>query len=264
MAHWLHETTAETTAVTLAVAPAGAPAGDAWLAPALRGLGLCALGAALTTLVNTVLPNFYRAEDFDGRAALIHDPYYAARQWVLLVHPGFTLLAAIGTALALRRRAPGRAASGLAFASVEKMTEFLLGVSILFVVNGVWKAGYLAQRGTPAAALLRARIDGFTDLLGGAYFLLWAMFILSTGLFASAIDRRDRISRGVVLTGGVTIALTVCLILGRYAGQQAWTGPLITWTYPPALTLHRALVGLWLMREGRRLLPPASPVRRAA
>jgi hypothetical protein len=215
-------------------------------------LGLCAVGAAATTLVNTVLPNFYAAATFDERAALIANPYYAARQWVLLVHPGFTLMAALGMTLALHARAPGRAFAGLAFASVEKMTEFLLGVSILFVVNARWKAGYLAQLGTPAADVLRARIDGFTDLLGGAYFLLWATYLLSTGLLAGAVPRRDAVSRGLVATAVVTMALTVCMMLGRYAGQAAWTDPLVRWTYPPALTAHRLLIGVWLIAEARR------------
>ncbi|HET9446685.1 MAG TPA: hypothetical protein VFO35_10525, partial [Steroidobacteraceae bacterium] len=158
------------------------------IAPALRVLGVCALIGALTTLLNTVLPNFYSASDFDSRMALIHNPMYALRQWVLLVHPAFTLLLALGLALALFVRAPGRAVSGLMFAGVEKMTEFVLGTLILFVVNAEWKSGYLATVGTPAAAGFRGQIETFNELLGGTFYLLWTMFILSTSLFCSALD----------------------------------------------------------------------------
>ncbi|MGF1544150.1 MAG: hypothetical protein ACFB00_06580 [Parvularculaceae bacterium] len=220
--------------------------------PAVRALGICALIGALTTILNTMAPLFYEAEGFDEAAALIRHPVYAARQWVLLVHPAFTLLLALGLLLALFGRAPGRAASGFAFAFVEKMTEFVLGVLILFVVNGVWKEGYLTGDGPAPPAELKARIETFYDLLGGAYFLLWVMFVLSTGLFASCLGRSDWLSRIAIASAGATIVLTVMMILGRYAGQSSWTAPFIAYAYGPFLTLHRAAIGVWLIRESFR------------
>ena len=83
----------------------------AGLQGALMGLGVCALVGAGTTLANTLLPRFYSASGFDGRMALIDNPFYAARQWVLVAHPFFTLMLALGVAIALARRAPGRAAA---------------------------------------------------------------------------------------------------------------------------------------------------------
>jgi hypothetical protein len=227
--------------------------------PALHWLGVCALIGALTTFLNTILPRFYSATGFDERTALIHNPFYAFRQWVLLVHPAFTLLAALGLALALWHRTPGRAATGLIFAGVEKMTEFWLGVTILFVVNGVWKAGYLAAPNADVANALRAQIEGFNDILGGAYFLLWTMFILSTSLFASALSRRGRVEKWLVGTALVMIALTLLMIAGAYAGQGAWTEPISRWAYSPALTLHRIFIGVWLLREARALRPGGEP-----
>lgn len=224
------------------------------LSPALRVLGICALIGALTTFLNTMAPRFYAATSFESAAALIHHPVYTARQWVLLVHPVFTLLLPLGMALALWARAPGRAASGFTFAFVEKMTEFLLGVSILFVVDGVWKVEFLAAIDTPAAADSRGLIEAFNDLLDGFYFLLWAMFILSTALLTSALDRRDRLELAVIATAGLMIGLTLMMIVGDYAGQQSWTGPILKWAYGPGLTLHRLLIGLWLLREARRPL----------
>ena len=222
------------------------------LAPALRVLGFCAIAAAVTTFLNTMAPHFYSADSFESRAALIHHPVYAARQWVLLVHPAFTLLLALGMALALFGRAPGKAASGLLFASVEKMTEFLLGVTILFVVNGVWKVEFLETMGTPAADRSRGLIETFNQLLDGWYFLLWWMFILSTALLSAALERKNALERWIVATAGLTILLTILMMLGEYAGQAAWTGPIVEWLYSPALTLHRLLIGLWLLREARR------------
>ncbi len=222
------------------------------LAPALRVLGYCAITAAVTTFLNTIAPHFYSADSFEGRAALIHHPVYMARQWVLLVHPAFTLMLALGMALALFSRAPGKAAGGLLFASVEKMTEFLLGVTILFVVNGVWKVEFLEAMGSPAADRSRGLIEVFNQLLDGCYFLLWSMFILSTALLSAALSRTNALERWIVATAGLTILLTILMMLGEYAGQSGWTGPIVEWLYSPALTLHRLLIGLWLLSEARR------------
>jgi hypothetical protein len=224
---------------------------DPRFAPALRGLGVCALVGAARTLINTTLPFFYAAEGFDARAALIRNPFYVARQWVLLVHPAFTLLLALGVALALANRAPGRAAAGVTFAGIEKMTEFLLGTSILFVVNGVWKVGYLAAADPAEAATFRGRIEHFNELLDGSFSLLWSMFILSTACFATALDPRRRLERWIVVSSAVMILLTTLMILGSFAGQDAWVQPLLGWTYAPGLTIHRLLIGLWLLRTAR-------------
>ncbi|MEO0437662.1 MAG: hypothetical protein AAF098_12215 [Pseudomonadota bacterium] len=221
--------------------------------PALRGLGVCALFAALTTFLNTMAPKFYEANGFDAAAALIYNPIYAARQWILLVHPAFTLLLALGFTLAIFERSPGRASSGLAFAGVEKMTEFVLGVLILFVVNAQWKASYLVGDGSVSAEDLRGRIQIFYELLSGLYFLLWSMFILSTGLLVSALNRTDSLELAVILTAGLTILLTVFLILGRYAGMSAWTDSIVYWSYGPVLTVHRLLIGFWLLRQSSLL-----------
>ncbi|HYC04515.1 MAG TPA: hypothetical protein VED40_14570 [Azospirillaceae bacterium] len=222
------------------------------IAPALKALGICAIIGAATTILNTMLPRFYGADGFDARMALIHNPFYAARQWVLLVHPAFILLLALGMALALWARAPGRALAGATFAFVEKMTEFWMGVTILFVVNAVWKVNYLAALGTPAAEAWRLKITNFAEVLDGLYFLLWAMFLLSTGLLAWAAARIGRFGRWVAATAGLAMALTLLMMLGEYGGQGAWTQPIIAWVYGPALATHRLLVGLWLLDEARR------------
>lgn len=219
---------------------------------ALIGLGACALAGAGTTLANTLLPHFYGATSFDARMGLVDNPFYVARQWVLLAHPVFTVMLALGAAFALWERAPGRAAAGYSFAFVEKLTELLLGFTILVVVNGLWKTGYLA--GGAEAAGFRARIKTFEQVTEAAYPLLWAMFILSTALFCSALTWRG-LEGWVALTGAATIAITAMMFLAEYLGQH-WGRPLVSWSYPPALTAHRLLLGLWLIREGRRLSLP--------
>ena len=223
------------------------------LAPALRGLGLCALAAALTTLLNTIAPLFYSASDFDGRMALIGNPFYVARQWVLLIHPAVTLLLALGLALALFERCTGRASAGLIFAGVEKMTEFVLGFLIIAVVNPVWKAGYLAASDPAVAPQLRLQLDLFGEIIGGLVYLLWTMFILSTALFALALDRhRGGIETLLFWSAAVAIGITVIMFFGDLF-SLGWTAPVVSWLYPPAMTAHRLLAGLWLLGRAREL-----------
>jgi hypothetical protein len=114
---------------------------------------------ALTTLLNTVAPNFYAASDFDSRMALIHNPIYASRQWVLLVHP--------------------------------------------------------------------------------------------TALFCSALDRSRPLERWLYWSGMATVVITAIMLIGSLAGLERWSGPIVTWTYPPLMTAHRTLAGLWLLSSAR-------------
>jgi hypothetical protein len=214
-------------------------------------LGVCGVASSVTTVVNTVLPRFYSATGFDQQVALIDNPYYSARQWVLLVHPVFTLLGGLGMLLALWPRRPGLAAAGFLFAFVEKMTEFYLSTSIPLVVNAVWKRTYLTTTDAAVRSLMRARIQTFNDLLGGSYFLLWTAFIISTSLFAVALWSRERFARVTALTMAATVGLTVVLILGRFGGQAAWADPVIAVAYPPVLGGSRLLMGWWLIRLSR-------------
>jgi hypothetical protein len=214
-------------------------------------LGVCAVISSVTTVVNTVLPRLYSASGFDQQVALIYNPFYAARQWVLLAHPVFTLMAALGLLLVLWPRSPGRSAVAFLFGFVEKMTEFVLSTIIPFVVNGVWKEAYLTTADPAVKSLMRVRIQTFNEMLGGAYFLLWAAFIISTGLFAMAMWKADRFARITAMTMFATVVLTALMIAGRYAGQGAWVDPMLNVLYPPVLGGSRLLIGLWLIRCSR-------------
>jgi hypothetical protein len=221
------------------------------LRPAFFWLGVCGIASSVTTVVNTVLPRFYSATGFDQQVALIDNPYYTARQWVLLVHPVFTLLAALGLLLLLWPRRPGLTSVAFLFAFVEKITEFFLSTSIPLVVNAVWKQAYLTSADAAVRGLMRARIQTFNDLLGGSYFLLWAAFAISTTLFAVAMWRGDRFARITAVTMLATVALTLMMIAGRFGGQQSWVDPILAVAYPPVLGGSRLLMGWWLIRMAR-------------
>jgi hypothetical protein len=84
------------------------------------------LGVA-TTAVNIALPMLAGAVSPESA-----DPFRSARQPVLLVHAVATLLPMIALALSGYRHAPFAAVSAVAFTAIEKATELLGQVLLLF------------------------------------------------------------------------------------------------------------------------------------
>jgi hypothetical protein len=71
-----------------------------------RTTALCSIASAVTTLLLIFLPRFYGPSgSLDERALLLHSPFYQLRAWTYLLHPFLVLAAALGVAVALRRRA---------------------------------------------------------------------------------------------------------------------------------------------------------------
>lgn len=219
---------------------------------ALVALGICGVLSSITTVTNILLPRFYAPPaDFDARVALLDNSFYMARQWILLVHPFLTLTGALGILLYKFAEHPGKTLTGFIFAFAEKITEFFLGTTILFVVLGLWVRGYGAATDAAVKATLRGRAEAFYDYLDGAYFLLWVTFTISTVLYGLATRNGDRLERTVSALYFVTAAITVLMLIGEYAGQNAWVRPIIFWGYAPLLTASRLLAGWMLIVRGR-------------
>lgn len=220
---------------------------------ALLGLGICGILSSLTTVTNILLPRFYPPPaDFDARIALLDNAFYMARQWILLVHPFLTLTGALGIVFYRFAEHPGKTLTGFVFAFAEKITEFFLGTTILFVVIGGWLRGYRDASDAAVKATLRGRAEAFYDYLDGAYFLLWVTFTIAAILYGLATRHGDRLEKTVSVFYFVTALLTVLMLAGEYAGQNAWVRPILLWTYAPALTLSRLLAGWMLVRAARR------------
>lgn len=217
---------------------------------AIWGLGLCGVLSSLTTVTNILLLRFYPpVTDFDVRVTMLSNGFYMARQWILLVHPFLTLTGALGVALYVFREHPGKSLTGFLFAFTEKITEFFLGMTMLFVVLGIWVRGYGATTDPARKAILRERTEVFFEYRDGAFVLLWVTFTLAAVLYALALRKGGRYERVVALTYAAAAVLTVLMLIGEYAGQNAWVSPIILWTYAPVLTANRLLAGLMLMRR---------------
>jgi hypothetical protein len=225
---------------------------------ALLGLGICGVLSSITTVTNILLPRFYTPPaDFDGRVALLDNAFYMARQWILLVHPFLTLTAALGILFYRFAEHPGKTLTGFVFAFAEKITEFFLGTTILFVVLGNWVRGYGAATDAALKATLRGRTEAFYDYLDGAYFLLWVTFTISAVLYGLATRTGARLERTVSAFYFLTAAITLLMLIGEYAGQNLWVRPIILWGYAPLLTTSRLLAGVMLISAASKI-PPRS------
>jgi lipopolysaccharide export LptBFGC system permease protein LptF len=79
-----------------------------------RVAAVCSFVSAVTTLGLIFLPEMFPpAEDFAGRMARVNDPTYRIYSWVYLVHPFFTVAAALGVSMRLRRDAAALVIPGL-------------------------------------------------------------------------------------------------------------------------------------------------------
>jgi len=216
----------------------------------LRVAGAAAVLSAVTTFLLWALPRAYaRPVDFDASVALHRNAIYLARYWVNFVHIFLALTAYTGVALLLARRSLGFAVLGLLFFLAWGLTELLGVATILFAVNGTWRVGYAAA--DPATQeRLRTLLVGFEAVWDSMFFVLLVAFLLGTlcyGFVAWTGAGLERLVGVLFLLAG---PLTLAIIVSGYGGPQ-WPGVVVGWLYPTLQPVSRALMGVWLWREGR-------------
>src|SRR5215212_6368880 len=138
------------------------------LAPSFyRGVALCSILSAVTTLLIIYLPDFYQPVDgFEGRMSRVHDPAYVLRSWVYFVHPFITFAAALGVGLRIRALRSVAAIIGIAGFALWACTEAGQQTLTLFAFDK-WRAAYFtADEATRAIIRTNtAMYDGLWDAL---------------------------------------------------------------------------------------------------
>ena len=133
-----------------------------------RATAICSFVSAITTLFLIFLPKIYGpAGSIDARVALIHHPLWQL-PWSYLFHPFFTLTAALGVAVALRKIAPGRMIVGFLGFLLWAFTEAAQQTLTLTVFRR-WAAAY-PQADAAGREVLRLQIAAY-DSLWDAIFL---------------------------------------------------------------------------------------------
>jgi hypothetical protein len=161
-----------------------------------RAAAVCSFVSAVTTLGLIFLPELIPpADDFAGRMARVNDPTYRTYSWVYLIHPFFTVAAALGVSMRLRRDAAALVIPGLLAFLLWGATEAGQQAFTLMAFNP-WRAAWLA--GDPAIrATMELRTELYDGLWNAMYFLIVVAFFIANLLYAGAMWRWRGLSRAV-------------------------------------------------------------------
>jgi hypothetical protein len=211
-----------------------------------RGVALCSILSAVTTLGLIFLPELYQpAEGFEGRMRRVHDPAYVLRSWVYFVHPFMTFAAALGVGLRIRALRSAAAVIGIAGFALWACNEALQQTMTLFAFDR-WRAAYFAAD-EATRAIIRSNAAMYDGLWDAFYFLLLTGFWIGNLVLGIALVRAGR---GVTrLVGCFFLAAAALTLLTNIAPELRWwtvPEPLASWSYPAIQPLGRTLIGLWL------------------
>jgi hypothetical protein len=214
-----------------------------------RTTAICSFISAVTTLLLIFLPKFYGpAGSIDARVALIHNPLYQLRAWTYLLHPFVTLTAALGVALALRRRAPGMMIVGflgfLLWAFVEAGQQALT-LTVYHRLAAAYPQANAADR-----EILRSQIALYDNLWDAMFLLLLLGFLAGNVLYGCATIRAPKEERLTRVLGLFYFGATLLTLSGicREVGGPTLPPLLETWLYPLLQPAARLLIGIWLWR----------------
>ena len=220
-----------------------------------RGLflasGTAGVVAGLVTLTIVVLPYLYgQPASFEERLALHENPLYLLRLWLSYLNIFAILLAALGLCVHRLVASPGAALSGMLFLLFYGATE-LIGRSIMvFTREYRWVHGTLSADGAEREALVES-IRMFDQVWAGAFPLILITFSLSAFLFAWATRGGDGLQKTTSLMLFAASALGFVTFLAAYLPSLR---PLAMWGYILIQPASRVVVGLFLLREARRML----------
>lgn len=211
-----------------------------------RSAAICSFASALTTLGLIFLPKFYGpAASLDERVLRLDNPYYQVRAWIYLVHPFLTVTAALGVAVALRRRAAGLIVPGFLGFLLWSFTEAgqqTLTLTLFHRWARAWPAADSAARET-----LRTHIATYDAVWDAMYLLLLLGFLVGNVLYGLATVRETGLTRvlGYLYFGAALLTLSIIV---EEIGGPSLPPSLGAWLYPLLQPAARALIGLWLLR----------------
>lgn len=212
-----------------------------------KATAVCSFISAVTTLCLIFLPKIYGpAGSIDARVALIHHPLWQLRAWAYFFHPFFTLTAALGVAVALRRFAPGAMLTGFLGFLLWAFTEAAQQTLTLTVYQR-WAAAY---PGADAAGqqVLRLQIESYDNLWDAMFLLLLVAFLAANILYGGVTVRAHGLTRVLGVFYFAAAFLTLAIISGELKGP-ALPPQLDAWFYPLTQPIARFLIGLWLWHQ---------------
>jgi hypothetical protein len=211
-----------------------------------RAAAICSFASAISTLGLIFLPKFYGpATSLDERVLRLDNPFYQLRAWTYLVHPFLTLTAALGVAVALRKRAADLIVPGFLGFLLWGFTEAAqqtLTIAVFHRWARAWPEADSATR-----EILRAHVAAYDALWDAMYLLLLLGFFIGNVLYGLATMREHGLTRVLGYFYFGAAFLTLAIISGELRGPTL-TPLLQAWLYPLLQPAARALIGVWLWR----------------
>lgn len=222
-----------------------------------RVAAAASLLSVVSTLVLIFVPDFFPpVAGFEDRMKLVENPAYQVRAWTYLFHPFAVFSAALALALALWKRGPGLALTGLAGFAVWATTEAAQQCLTLFAFDRwrrLWLEGDAAIRAT--MELRTAIYDGLWD---AAYVLLVLGFTWGNVAFGLLLAKGRGLDRVLAALLGLLTILNLSILIVEFGGPEILPGLIGQWAYPAIQPLGRALIALWLWRFAQGALSGAA------
>jgi hypothetical protein len=219
-----------------------------------RTAAICSFVSAITTLGLIFLPRFYGpAASVDERVLRLDNPFYQLRAWTYLFHPFLTVTAALGVAVALRRRAAGLIVPGFLGFLLWGFTE--AGQQTLTLAAFHRWARAWPEADSATREILRAHIATYDALWDAMFLLLLLGFFIANVLYGLATVRERGLTRMLGYFYFGAAFLTLAIFSGEVGGPSL--PPLLeAWLYPLLQPAARALIGVWLWRAMDRSESP--------
>jgi hypothetical protein len=211
-----------------------------------KATAICSFLSVATTLLLIFLPNLYDpGETFESRLALVDNPVYRLRAWVYLLHPFVVLGAALGVAMAIRRRSGGLAVAGFLCFLLWALTEAGQQALTLVAYHG-W-AGAYAAADAATQEVLRMQISTYRAIWD-SMFLLLLIGLLLGNIFYGVAMVNDRGSARVLGALFLAVAVLTAFTVSLEVGGPGLPSALAVWLYPIVQPVSRLLVGVWLWK----------------
>ncbi len=223
---------------------------------------VCSVVSAGTTLLLIFLPRlFVPDQGFEARMARVHEPAYVLRAWAYLVHPFFTVAAALGVAARLRSVSAELVVPGFLCFLVWGATE--AGQQALTLATfDPWRTAYLAGDEAVRASMA-IRVAFYDGLWDAMYFLLLIAFLVGNALYALAMRQSTGLSRALSGFYAAATLLTASILID-VRGGPGLPPSLDAWIYPATQPLARTLIGVWLWHYGDDSMAPPVQSRQAS
>lgn len=220
--------------------------------PFIRFTSFCCFITVITTLgIHLFFPD--PPAGFEERVQLFRNKTYLLNRWWVIAHCLLVIISMWGFALLRIRKSPGFTGLGFLFFCVFSITEITRQMFVLFYTNGLREQYVLASDPALQEAIKTSLTNAglLTAPLFGVFILMFGLGNLCYGFSLYKEKGFSKLLSILLIIWGIG-SLTA---LGNNFWNAAVVDQIIekyNYTFQPCM---RALLGIWLWRKSKSLLP---------